>query len=576
MKLRIFPLLLFVVGLFQVASLRGWAASNKELKYQPVKSSYEKIKNVKKGGTLYLDIASNPKVINPILSNDNVSSGMEGFLWATLFTEDGETLNPLPYLAETYTISPDRKSYTFVLNKNAKWEDGSSVTTQDVQFTFDTIMNPKTQAAAQRSYWSGVALKLNDEHSFTFTVETPKFDTLRTLYLLQVIQKKQFEHEADFNQAKGIMNPIGNGPYRLKKFSRDQKVELERNKVWWGNQLPYFKNRYNSDLVVLRVIPDPNLAYERFLKGELDIYTFAGPGLEIYAKKVLGSDKARFANKSGLGKPWTKVVKNNAPRGFTYVGWNLRKNIFSSKKTRQALAHLVDIKDIVEKVYYGYAVQSTSPFGSLTMNSDEKLRASDRLFNFDVKQAIKLLRADGWADQDGDNVVEKEFNGVRVPFRFELKYNSNNAARGKMAQILKENFRKAGIDVSIRSMEWNAFLTDLDKREFDAVVLGWTATPYPNPKQIWHSDSEKDQGSNFIGFKNAKVDELIEVANLEMDLKKRSVTLKEINDILYDEQPYLWLVEPSSMVAGFGTKVKGSVWAMEYDVSPPFDIYWFE
>jgi ABC-type transport system substrate-binding protein len=564
------------VGLSFVAlAVAGTTALAKPTTYTPKPSSYEKLPEAKKGGTVFMTLSNNPKVMNPVLSSDANSSTFDGLFFASLFTEDSDNLNPLPYLAESYTVSADRKTYTFTLNKNAKWQDGAPVTSADLKFTFDTIMDPKTDAAPQRAYWQGVTLEVKDTHTIVFKVKEPRFDTLRTLYLFTAIQKKQFEKEKNFNQAKDIMNPIGNGPFKLKGFSRDQKVDIERNKEWWGNSLPHMKNRWNMDNIVFRIIPDTNLNYERFVKGEVDIMDFGGPGIEIFAKRVRSSDKSKVGDGPTSGKAvWATEIENNAPRGFSYVGWNLRKPMFKSKKTRQALAHLADVKDIADKVFYGFHYQSSSPFGSLTMNSDADLRKS--MFPFDTRKAIALLKEDGWADTDNDGVLDKVIDGKKVPFKFTLKFNSNNPARGKIAQILQQNFKRAGIQIDIRSMEWNAYLEDVDKREFDAIVMGWTATPYPNPRQIWHTDSEKDRGSNFVGYSNKNVDELIDKANVETDLAKRAKILQEINRILYDDQPYMWLTEPRSMLAGFNKKVTSPVWAMTYDVGPPVDVYRFE
>lgn len=550
------------------------ALSAKETKYKPVVSSYEKLPAAKKGGILYTDLSGNPKVMNPYLSSDNNSSTFDGLFWASLFTEDSETLAHLPYLAETYTISADRKSYTFTLRSIATWEDGSPVTTDDVKFSYDILMNPKTDAAALRAYWEGVKLDVKDKLTFTLSVPTAKFDTLRSLYLFRVISKKNFEGEADFNKAKAIMRPMGNGPYKLGSFQRDQRVEIVRRTDWWGNSVPHLKNRFNFDKIIFRLITDPNLVYERFLKGEIDVMEFAGGGLETYQQKVKGIDKDKFGTGPKSGKSlWTEEFRNKAPRGYGYVGWNLRKPMFSSKKTRQALAHLVDVQSIVDKVYFGYSYQSTSPFGSLTLNAAPELRKPGKMFGYDLKKALQLLKEDGWADSDKDNILDKQINGTKTDFKFTLKYNSNNPARGKVAQILKENFRKAGIDITIRSMEWNAFLEDVDTREYEAVILAWTATPYPNPRQTWHTDAEKERGSNFVSYSNPTVDALIEKANVETDINKRAKMLHEINRIIYDDQPYLFLTEPRSLIAGFNSKLKSPVWAMQYDVSPPVEIY---
>jgi len=558
------------VAVFAFAASSAFAAG--EIKYQRKPSTFDTLPAAKKGGTVYLSLGNNPKVMNPIISADANSGAVEGYLWATLFTEDDDTLQPLPYLAESYEISADKMTYTFKLNKNAKWSDGTPVTTADVQFTFDTMMNPKTDAAAIRTYWEGTSLAVVDTQTFKFTVKEPRFDTLRSLYLFSTIQKKQFEKDADFNKSPGILKPTGNGPFVFKAFDRDQQVVFERNKNWWGTELPHFKNRFNADQLVFRIIPDPNLEYERFLKGEISVTGF---NAETFQMKIRGTDKAKVGTKAGEKTVWAAEVQNKAPRGYSYIGWNLRQPLFNSPKTRRALSHIVDYKQIVDKVFYGLSFQSTSPFGSLTYNADEGLRKPGTMITTDRKAAMALLKEDGWADTDKDNILDKMIDGKKVKFSFELKFNSNNPLRGKIAQIVKENFKASGIEVNVRSMEWNAFLDDIDNRKFDAYILGWTATPYPNPRQIWHSSSQADKGSNIVGYNNPKVDALIDAANKEFDLQKRAVTMKEINRLIYADQPYTFLVEPRSLLAGFNSSVKApsGKWAWTYSVSAPDDSF---
>lgn len=550
------------------------AFAAKEIKYKPIVSSYEKLPAAKKGGVLYTDLSGNPKVINVLLSNDSNSTTLNGYLWSPLMGEDNDTLEPVPALAESYTISADKKSYTYVLQANAKWEDGTPVTSDDAKFTFDIMMNPKTDTAPLRAYYEGVQMQVKDGRTFTFTVPSPKFDTLRTLNAFYLINKKQFVNEPDFNKARGIVQPVGNGPYKLVLFQRDQRVELERNKNWWGNSIPNLKNRYNFDKIVFRLITDPGLLYERFLKGDLDVVDFRGPSIETFQQKVRGIDKAKVGTSPKDGKDvWAGEFKNKAARPYYYVGWNLHKPMFATPKTRRALAHLTDVQNIVDKVFYGYYLQTTSPWGSLSLNSDPELRKPGKMITYDLKKALQLLKEDGWADSNGDNILDKMVDGKRVDFSFTMKYNSNNPARGRIAQILKENFKKAGIDITIRSMEWNAFLDDVQKHDFDAIVMGWTTSSFPNAKQIWHSSSEANQGSNYVGYHNAKVDALIDKSNLEMDYKKRAKMMQEINRLIYEDQPYLFLVEPRSLIAGFNKKIKSAVWAMQFDVTPPTEIY---
>jgi ABC-type transport system substrate-binding protein len=564
---------LVFVTVFSIVSF-ALQAEAKDTKYAPKPSYVAKLPLPKKGGTAYLSLGSNPKTMNPILSNDSVSMTLDPLFYATLLYEDVGNLVLDPWLAESLMISDDKKNYTFTLRADAKWQDGTPITTDDVKFTFDTMMNPKVDAAPMRAYWQGVTLEVKDPRTFTFKVAEPQFDTLRSLGYFNPIQKKLFASESDFNKAKGILNPIGSGPYKLKSFSRDQKIELERIKDWWGNNVPSQARRFNADLMVFRILPEQNIEYERFIKGELDVLQFQPNNIETYVMKVKGTDKDKFGDKPGSGKTlWATEVMNKSPRPYSFVAWNMKRPLFKSKKTRQALAHLADVKLISDKVYYGYMIQTTSPFGSLSMNADQTLRQPGKMLSYDLKKALAILKEDGWADTDGDNIIDKVIDGKKTPFKFELRFNSNNQSRGKVAQILKESFKRAGIEITVRAMEWNAHLADIDNRAFDAVVMGWLPTPYSNPRQIWHTDSEKEHGSNYVSYSNPKVDELIPKANAETDLNKRAKLLQEIGRIIYDDQPYLFLFEPRSVVMAANSRLKSPAWSMEYDVGPSWDIY---
>src|SRR5262249_34117818 len=156
-----------------------------------------------------------------------------------------------------YTVSADKKSYTYTLRDKITFSDGTPITTDDVKFTFDNIMDPKSDAAPTRAYWEGVKLEIKDKRTFTFTVPSPKFDTLRSFNYFNVQKKKQWEGESDSTKAKAVMAPIGTGPYKVTAFQRDQRVELERDKNWWGFQTPAFKNIWNADKIVYRIVTDP-------------------------------------------------------------------------------------------------------------------------------------------------------------------------------------------------------------------------------------------------------------------------------------------------------------------------------
>lgn len=535
--------------------------------------TYRALPAAKKSGTLYLRLSSNPKVLNPVISTDVDSTTVtRHFLYSPLLSKDYQTYEAYPALAEKLEVSKDQKVMTFTLRKEAVWDDGTPVTTEDVEFTFKTIMDPKVDAAPLRAYFEGFTLEKVDARVFRFKVEKPNVNTVsETLDDFMVIQKKQFAGVTDFNRAKGIMEPVTSGPYRVKSFARDQKLELELKKDWWGFKTPEFKNQHNFESIVFRIISDPALAYEKFLKGEIDVLEMNS---ETFGTKVKGVDKDKFGTDPGTSKAvWAKHFMTDAPAQYAYLGWNLRRPMFQSKKTRQALAQLINYHEIVEKVYHSEGIQCLSPFGTRTQNtpSDQKSRA----FKFDPKKALALLKEDGWSDMDGTNTLSKLIDGKQVKFEFVLRYNSENPMRAKVAQMVKEQFKKAGITVNIQALEFNAFLDLIDNRNFDAIVMGWArGALYSDSKQIWHSKSELNRGSNFVAYSNPEADRLIDQASSEKNIQKHYALNQKIAKIIYDDQPYAFLVETPGFMAGLKRdKLKAAKWALRYDDVPPVWIY---
>ncbi len=541
-----------------------------EDKYERIQTYYDKMPATKKGGVLHFQLNNDPKVMNPLLSDDSESNAIEGYLWMPLFSLDTDNLGYIPGLATNYRISQDKRMYIFQLNELAKWQDGTSVTSGDIKYTFDTLMNPKTHSAALRSYYEGISLQIIDKFNFKFIVEEPKFDTLNFLISFTPIQKKQFENSKDFNNDKGIMNPIGNAAYTMDKYLRSQKIVFKRNKNWWAANLSQYKNRYNPDEIILDIITDPNLAYEKFLKGEIDEVNFTA---EQWNNKVIGIDKDKFGNSPAKKNIWALKLQNKSPKPYTYIAWNFKNPIFQDVKTRTALSYLVDYKKINDSVYFNLYTQSTSPFGSFTENSAPELRKKDKMISYDRNKAITLLKEAGWKN-DGSGFLYKEMGGKKLLFEFSLDTNANNPSRMKIAQIVKENFKTAGIKVNIRSTEWNSFLENINQRKFDALILAWTGSLFPNAKQIWDSGSEKDEGSNFIGYSNHKVDELIKKANLEFDSAKRNKIMQEINRIIYADQPYTFLSEVNFILEGLNSKISSSRWAAQYELGAASDMFY--
>jgi ABC-type transport system substrate-binding protein len=539
----------------------------------PKGMSYDSLPLVKKGGTFIDVLKANPITFNPLLIHTVPDREVEAYLDLSLFNHDGMTYEYYPALAEKVDISKDHKDYTYTLNKIAKWSDGTSVTTDDFIYTFDKMMDPKTEAAAQRSYYTGVSIQKMDVLKFKFHVEKPQFNSIDALNEFIPVQKAQFEKEADFNKARANLHPVVTGPYQVKAFSKDQFLTLERVPNWWAKDLPQFKARFNFDVVQLKIMSDPALAYETFLKGDMDAYNF---NTDQYVLQARGSDKDKVGKTQNSGqKVWAMQFPSDAAQSWFGVALNQKHAFLKSLKVRQALTYLIDYDTLNQKVFYGLNDQCVTPFGGRTDNTPPELKNPKNLYHYDPKKAAELLKQDGWAGNGTDNFLHKSIDGKDTVLRFQLKFNLGSAPASGTVQMMKEEYKKAGIDLDLRSMDTTALFQDFEDSKFDAILMGWGGGGiYPDPRQLWHSASAAG-GSNKESYRNPEVDQLIEKADFEFNMKKREKIMQKITTILYHDLPYIFLSERKFILEGLNSRVKSPRWVERYSTSVANDLFYF-
>jgi peptide/nickel transport system substrate-binding protein len=169
---------------------------------------------------------------------------------------------------------------------------------------------------------------------------------------------------------------------------------------------------------------------------------------------------------------------------------------------------------------------------------------------YEPQKARQLLGEAGWADTDGDGILDKVIEGEKVPFQFEIKFNSGNDIRKSVALTLQDELKKHGIGVAVRQLDWTIYLDDVRNHKFDAMILGW-AMPITEPDgyQVWHSSQAQNKGSNAISFKNERADQLLEENRRTFDPEKRIELYREFQQILNVEQPYTFLFIQKSVLA---------------------------
>jgi len=480
--------------------------------------------NAPKGGTLQYNLGQQPTTLNALSSSDAYASRVQAYIVEGLATRNIDTMEWEPALAKSWVSAKDGKSFTFTLREGVKFHDGKPLTIEDVKFSFDALVDKKNRwnTAHHLAYYENISeAKIIDKNTIKFSVRAPYFKNFDVVAGLSIVPKHLYSDLSKKNKKKLNKTLIGTGPYKLTKLKRGKSLTLTKNKDWWGNKDPLQKGVYNFDRILMRFIKDGTIAITRLTKGDVD---FLGLSAEEYVKKT-------------SGKKWDKEVfkvktQNKSPNGYGFIGWNMRNDLFRTKKTRMALYHLLNRDLMIKKFDYEMNLPAKGPLYQQSIYADPKVKA----VKYDPKLALKMLKEDGWKPGP-DNVLYKSFDGVTKRLSFTIL--EPNKEFVKYLTIFKQDALKAGVEVKIKYIEWTSFIKLLDERKFEAVRLGWSGGSVDwDPKQVWHSDSIAGGGSNFIGYSNPVVDRLIDEARLTFDKEKRIELLRKVYKIIAEDVPY--------------------------------------
>ncbi len=487
--------------------------------------------NAPQGGTLYYNLDSAPTTLHVLSSTDYYASRVQDYCVESLLGQNAETYEWEPNLATSWKINKEGTEFEFTLREGVKWHDGKMLTAEDVKFSFDAVVDSKNtyKTAHKRPYYEDIAsVEVVDAKTVKFKTKKKYFKNFETAAGMPIIPKHIYENPSKESDKKLNKTIIASGPYKLTKYDRTKGIELSRNKDWWGNQDPAQKGLYNIEKIHMKFVKDGTIALKMLEKGELD---FLGMTPEDYVQKAVGPkwDKTVFKMKA----------ENKAPKGYTFMGFNLLDEKFKSKKARLALYHLVNRPLMIEKFLFDMHLLTTGPVYYQSEYTNQDVKAVD----FNPKRALELLREDGWTDSDNDKILDKIIDGKKVNFSFTILEPNQDFV--KYLTIFKEDAKKAGVNIDIKYIEWNSFLKLLDEKKFEAIRLAWGGGSVDvDPKQIWHSDSIKNEGSNFISYANSEVDKLIDQAREELDKKARIKILKKVYKIIADDVPYVFFFNP--------------------------------
>lgn len=507
--------------------------------------------------TLLFGYRNDPDSINPLTANDNVSREFQMWVYDTLADQkypDPDVLTP--GLAESWTFDEPSLTFTIKLRKGVKWHPAKlpngkplptrEFTAKDVKFTFDCILNPNSKAASWRSYFTDpdakeaserIKVKVTVVDDYLVKIKWTKPYFLADEFTLGIpiiprhvysVDKEGEPISFDFMSeefAEGFNNHwanslmCGTGPMMFREWTKDQRVVLERNTSYWGE--PFYFSR-----VIFKAISNPNTARENVLNNEMDWFI-------IPDKNLFFEGKENENVKNGKVVP----VDYDYP-AYRMIAYNQKREFLKDKKVRWALSHATPVQNIIDVVLKGLARRTTGPmlFGSRGYDS------SIPPVPYDLEMAAKLLTEAGWEDTDGSGTRSKTVNGQKLAARFDLMIYADSPTYLTVAEIIKENCRKVGVDVQISPAKWNLMIPKLHQKEFDAAMLGWNMGWKQDLFQIWHSSqADVPESSNSIGYANPELDKLIEEMRVTFDPAKQIEISFRMHRLIYDDQPYTFL-----------------------------------
>lgn len=510
-------------------------------------------KNKKSSSTIYYNIGSEPATLNPLSASDAPASSVHGYIFEGLLDRDLDTYEWKPALATEWTISDDKKVFEFKLREGVKWHDGKEFTAEDVKFSYDVIFSEDFKAVQMRSYYEAIKeVKILDKYKVRFVVNDDYFQNFDACAGITVLPKHFYSdknNKPDFGRKL-----IGTGPYRFTKYDRGQKIILVKNSDWWGNTAPTESGAHTIPKVVLRFISEENVALELLKKGDLD---FLGMRPEGFVKKT-------------IGKVWDdKIVKikteNKSPKGYNFIGWNLKHPILKDVQVRKALFMLFNRPLMLDKFEYNLSMFANGPVYVQSDYASPNVKAVE----YNPNEALKILNQAGWKDSDKDGLLDKVINGKKTQFSITILEPAQDIM--KYLTVFKEDASKVGVEINIKNIEWNSFVKLLDERNFEAVRLAWAGGGVEwDPKQIWHSSSMAGAGSNFIGYSNPEVDRLIDEARKLYEREKRIPLLRKVDELIANDHPYIFWFNSKYSLYGHTKRVKKVKDTYTYGIGPQY------
>ncbi len=517
---------------------------------------------------------SDPEQLTPFNARDNNASNIFNNTFQTLLSIDYKTYAIVPILATSRPVVKQLPNGKMTLEceirPEAKWDNGTPITGEDVAFSLKVIRCPQTNNKAYKPYFESIEdIIIDPKNPKKFTLIEKEFYVLAesALYDLWIIPSYIYDEknilkpytlanmvkvgaalEADpqmlafateYNSSKFQREKVvGSGAYQFTKWDKNQRITLTRKQNWWAEAVAKDKSMYFQAYpknIIYETINDLTTAIVALKSKRLDCMAMIDP--KDFTQELAKS--VDFNNDFYMFTPMLPM--------YSFMGMNTRSPKFSDIRVRKALAHLMDVDQYIQTVTYGLGNRATS----FIYPGLDKFKNTDLVpYEFNVNEAKRLLTDAGWADTNNNGTIDKVLDGKPTEFAMDINYNTGNKKREKACLIFQDACQKAGIKVNVVAVDWSILSKNLQSHKFDMFIsaLGVSSPVEGDPYQLW-ATSEYNGGSNYCGFGDAASDAVINKIRHEPSLDRRIELTKQLQFMINEACPCIFLSNTKNAIA---------------------------
>ncbi|MGQ0569248.1 MAG: ABC transporter substrate-binding protein [Armatimonadota bacterium] len=465
-------------------------------------------------GLLRVGMESAPTTMDPGLSTDLYSQQVYSHILEGLLILDTDGV-PRPALAESWTPSADGKTWTFKLRQNVKFHDGTEFTADDVKYTIERILNPDARSP-QRGLLSQIAsVDVADKNTVRIVTRAAFVPILTNLATAAYILPRAYHSRVGRDFAR---RPVGTGPYKWIEWVPDERIVLEANS-------DYYAGRPSMERVQFRFIPEGSVRLAELESGGVDL--IAGiPAQDLRRLRV------------SLLVDLHEVIGTN----YRLIGLNTSVKPYDDARVRQAIAHAIDKKKIIDVVWKERAVLAEGPIPPTSWAHDGGFKG----LGYNLSRAKQLMAEAGHANGFDMNylMVESEENRIEAP-------------------LLIDMLKQININVKVISVDFPTLLDRLLKANYDVLRVGWTVSPEPDALLYSPFHTSAIGGFNFVKYRNPKIDELLDRGRTVTNANDRIRIYREAQRMIVQDAPMIFLFHEKrtyasrKAVTGFKAHVSG-------------------